>query len=92
MKKTIVLLLIGATVSNAIVCVPNYCDSVTCELVQCASNQKYKEGGSFCGCCPTCLTIIQEGGSCGSLFIRGMPPTITCAEGLRCDSDTETCQ
>ncbi|KAF8782886.1 hypothetical protein HNY73_013119 [Argiope bruennichi] len=92
MNKIVILILIGATVSNAIVCAPDYCDSVKCKPVSCSSNQEYKKDGSFCGCCPVCLTVIQKGGSCGSLFIRGVPPTITCAKGLRCDSDTGTCQ
>ncbi|KAF8782883.1 hypothetical protein HNY73_013117 [Argiope bruennichi] len=94
MHKTILLLLIGvAVVSAKFACPKNYCDNVKCNAVSCSSNQKYKEHGTFCGCCPACINIIKKGGSCLPLLLFGDEPAqIACDDGLKCDSNTFTCQ
>ncbi|GFS99728.1 uncharacterized protein NPIL_672841 [Nephila pilipes] len=92
MYKTFLLLLIGITAANAFLCPPNFCSTVKCQAVSCSANQIYKQHGSFCGCCPTCLNIIQKGGSCNQLLIVGEPARMQCAAGLYCNFDTATCE
>ncbi|KAK3909491.1 Serine protease HTRA4, partial [Frankliniella fusca] len=50
----------------AIVCFPNICDRVHCKTDLTAENCTgvFKPEGGFCGCCPLCVTVIAEGGSC----------------------------
>ncbi|GIY75193.1 uncharacterized protein CEXT_635601 [Caerostris extrusa] len=93
MHKVIFLLLIGVSVASAIVCAPNFCNSVRCRDVSCASNEIRTEHGTFCGCCPACLRVIKKGDSCYQPpLIGGGPPRITCDKGLHCDSTTQTCE
>ena len=51
--------------SFAIVCPQNYCERVDCsnaiEKNDCEQNQNgiFEEHGTFCGCCPACLTKLS---------------------------------
>ena len=65
MKIAVVLLLAVVCVVSAIVCPERYCDGIDCgsariEKDQCEQNENgvFVEKGTFCGCCPACLTKI----------------------------------
>lgn len=65
-KIVVVLLLAVICAVSAIVCPKNYCEKVKCdnaiERNECEQNQNgvFEERGTFCGCCPACLTKISE--------------------------------
>ncbi|GFQ93567.1 u35-Nephitoxin-Nsp1a_1, partial [Trichonephila clavata] len=93
MHRTLILLLIGVSIANAIVCPRNYCDNVKCDSVSCSSNEEYTQHGTFCGCCPTCVTVLKKGESCFPLFLRGgPPPKVKCYNGLTCNFKSKTCE
>ncbi|GIY75195.1 hypothetical protein CEXT_635621 [Caerostris extrusa] len=59
-KTLIILLIVGVAVARAGVCYDDYCDDVKCEPVSCTENEQYTVGGSACGCCDTCFTIVKK--------------------------------
>ncbi|GFT77761.1 u35-Nephitoxin-Nsp1a_1, partial [Nephila pilipes] len=58
--RTLILLMIGVLIASAQVCPPDYCDDIECDPVSCSSGQEYNEEGTFCGCCPTCVTLLSK--------------------------------
>jgi hypothetical protein len=53
-----------AVAACAILCPEDFCRSVDCAVAAgendppCAANQRLNENGTFCGCCPTCVTQL----------------------------------
>ncbi|KAF8782881.1 hypothetical protein HNY73_013115 [Argiope bruennichi] len=92
MHKSLILLIISVGIAYAVVCAPNYCDSVKCKPKNCKHNQVYKNNGSLCGCCPVCIDILQKGESCKELFMLQSSPMVRCAKGLRCHAESRTCE
>ena len=96
-KLIIVSLLAVVYTTSALVCPKNYCSTVDCgnkvEQNDCEQNQNgiFRERGTWCGCCPACLTKLLAGDNCYGVLIRGPPPKVACDAGLRCDFQTETC-
>ncbi|CAG2168032.1 unnamed protein product [Oppiella nova] len=93
--QIIVLMTIFGTIYG-IVCPTDYCQSVDCAnnvtQTSCENqNGIYTAQGTFCGCCPACLTKLEEGQSCRVLALRGVPPTSQCAPGLKCDTTSGVC-
>ncbi|KAL3836953.1 hypothetical protein ACJMK2_022355 [Sinanodonta woodiana] len=74
--------------TQAIVCPPNFCNSVDCQDVS-ACNGVLQKG--FCGCCDVCTTVINEGQLCLSSIFLGVPSNTACADGLHCDPVTHRC-
>ncbi|KAJ6220460.1 hypothetical protein RDWZM_006272 [Blomia tropicalis] len=93
----IALVMVSATM--AFVCPPNICDMIRCDEtveINCLQRDtnlyKFEPEGGFCGCCPTCVRLLQENESCFAMTIRGAPRTVECAEGLHCDSKSVVCK
>jgi len=90
------LLLAAAAVAaaQAIVCPPNACASVNCATVTEANCLgEVVQGGGFCGCCDSCVSVIAEGEKClPNLGLLGVPPTSKCGAGLHCDVTSLTCK
>ncbi|PSN40898.1 Fungal protease inhibitor-1 [Blattella germanica] len=69
--------------TSAIVCPPNYCAGVKCaELTSCPDNALLEPNSSFCGCCSTCITQLNEGDPC--LLLTGSPAFARCKSPLSC--------
>lgn len=60
MEQTLFLLLMCTAVANATVCPENFCDNQECKEVSCGLNQEVNPRGTFCGCCPACVTIVGK--------------------------------
>ncbi|KAG8187906.1 hypothetical protein JTE90_001668 [Oedothorax gibbosus] len=90
--EVFLLLTAALTVSSRIVCTPDFCDKIQCTPdLSCGPNQELDPHGSFCGCCPACITIIEKGQTCHpSIFVGGPPPTEKCRDGI-CDPKTRKC-
>lgn len=80
--------------ANAIVCPPNFCQTVRCAAVTAENclNGVIRANGGFCGCCDACITQLGVGDRCLSLHLFGVPETVECGDGLFCDAKTSTCQ
>ena len=96
-KITIVLLVAVVYTASAMVCPKDFCSKVDCgnkvEQNDCEQNKNgvFRERGTWCGCCPACLIKLTEGESCFGVLLRGVPPRVACAPGLRCNAETRTC-
>ncbi|PNF24020.1 hypothetical protein B7P43_G08613 [Cryptotermes secundus] len=87
-----------AIAACAIRCPEDFCSTVDCVVAAgenappCTANQRLNEHGTWCGCCRTCVTQLEEGSDCGiTLMIGGPPPVVECSTGLVCSRDTRTC-
>ncbi|KAG8178916.1 hypothetical protein JTE90_014122 [Oedothorax gibbosus] len=92
MQLEVFLLLTAVlTASSLFVCPEDYCDNIQCEDVSCGPNQEINPYGTFCGCCPACVTLLEKGDKCPiPIFNGGPPPTVKCRNG--CDYETKTCK
>ncbi|XP_069688473.1 fungal protease inhibitor-1-like [Periplaneta americana] len=89
MKIQLAALSLCLSVVSAIVCPPNYCNSVDCSTITnepCAENALLVPRSSFCGCCSTCITQLNKGDHC--LNLLGVPATAVCRDPLRCIDGT----
>ncbi|GIY92935.1 hypothetical protein CEXT_237021 [Caerostris extrusa] len=68
MIKIILLLFVGVGVASAIVCTKDTCSMVRCDNSKCEEGETRVENGGFCGCCPLCVTFLEEGESCSIPF------------------------
>lgn len=67
-KLILSAILFAAIVATAygFACPANFCDSVKCdnlltqELCEKTNGGVYRERGTFCGCCPSCLTKLSK--------------------------------
>lgn len=46
------------SVTHAIVCLPNFCDSVKCKEPICDGENMVVKKGGICKCCNTCIQIL----------------------------------
>ncbi|KAI8492388.1 receptor antagonist [Branchiostoma belcheri] len=94
MKVTVIIFLLSviSCACAAILCPPNFCDSVTCEEVTSETCEgRVQDGGSMCGCCDTCITQIPLGMNCYQTMLLGVPATSECEQGTKCDFASMTC-
>ncbi|XP_059174163.1 uncharacterized protein LOC131954470, partial [Physella acuta] len=80
------LVLISLTfgLSNAIVCLPTFCENAVQPVLDCKGG--IIEHAGFCGCYNICAKI--EGESCVlNMPFRGVPNTEICDQGLECVPD-----
>lgn len=80
MLRYILSLCVLAKLSLAIVCPPNFCDSVQQPLLDCRGG--IIKGGGFCGCTDICARVHGE--DCQVDTFLGIPNTAQCDEGLTC--------
>ncbi|CAL1541712.1 unnamed protein product [Lymnaea stagnalis] len=90
----IVLVALALTsVTEAIVCLPNACDTVRCAAVTSENcNGKIVSRGGFCGCCDSCVTELGANESCMTTLLLGVPATTSCQDGYFCERSSMTCQ
>ncbi|XP_075529121.1 uncharacterized protein LOC142560714 [Dermacentor variabilis] len=85
------LLLVSA--ACAIVCPPNYCDSVNCPQIKAEDcHGRLSTEGSVCGCCEACIRWIDVDQPCPFSALRGVPLRAECKPGLVCDPSTNVCK
>lgn len=88
-----VLLSLAVACTNAIVCMPDMCQTVRCAAVtaeNCVGGNIVPNGG-FCGCCDACVIQLAEGDKCFGDLLMGVPSHSHCGDGLYCDPNTLTC-
>lgn len=56
---TFALLLSSVMVASGIVCLPNICKDIKCQKIE-NCNGDLRTNGSFCGCCPKCVTLLGK--------------------------------
>jgi len=60
------IVVLSVTIASAIVCAPDYCTHVDCAnsitRETCETNDRslFKPKGGFCGCCPSCVTLLGK--------------------------------
>ncbi|PSN40897.1 hypothetical protein C0J52_18738 [Blattella germanica] len=83
MTKLSCLLVFSTLVTAAfgIECPPNECSKVNCtrEVPEdrrppCKDNERLEHHRTFCGCCPMCVTLSDEGGFCSLGIPLTKPP------------------
>ncbi|CAG5120976.1 unnamed protein product [Candidula unifasciata] len=95
MKSALFFFTLMATMTLVIgfVCPHDYCDKVQCvEVTAKTCVGKVVSKGSTCGCCDSCVTVLEAGQNCFGLLLMGYAPTIACPDGYFCDSTTISCQ
>ncbi len=94
MKETLILLMIITYSVLSLDCPKDYCKKADCnkdkvDKEDCESedgrNGVYRQKGTWCGCCPACLTKLKEGDDCSGTFTRDEPEKVACGPGLKCD-------
>ncbi|XP_066300584.1 nidogen-2-like [Branchiostoma lanceolatum] len=90
--SAIFLLSVISCACAAILCPPNFCDSMLCEEVTSENCEgRVQEGGSVCGCCDSCIAQIPLGVGCHQTMLLGLPATSECEQGSKCDFQSMTC-
>ncbi|PSN29770.1 hypothetical protein C0J52_28057, partial [Blattella germanica] len=68
--------------TSAFVCPDNYCAKKTCDVPSCGENELLVPKSTFCGCCSSCITQLNEGDGC--LELMGSPSKAQCRDPLKC--------
>ncbi|XP_035658116.1 uncharacterized protein LOC118403499 [Branchiostoma floridae] len=90
--SAIFLLSVVSCACAAILCPPNFCDSMLCEDMTSENCEgRVQEGGSVCGCCDTCISQIPLGQNCHQTILLGVPATSECEQGTKCDFQSMMC-
>ncbi|XP_013396880.1 uncharacterized protein LOC106163748 [Lingula anatina] len=93
MRTVLIFALLVAAAQSMIVCPPNFCKSVKCDLSAVQNcGGRVQQKGSMCGCCDVCIHQLEEGDSCSATLLLGSPPSSECGEGLFCDINTSKCR
>ncbi|KAJ9575693.1 hypothetical protein L9F63_027666 [Diploptera punctata] len=77
--------------ASSLICDLNACHEINCATdveaghrPPCRSDQ-VKSTSTMCGCCEVCVTLVDEGGTCGVYTgINAQPLPYDCKEGLDC--------
>lgn len=69
------------------ICTENICDYVKCKEIlhkDCDKGTVYQADGGFCGCCPACIKVLDEGAICEFNVKGGLKPDFMCMPPLVC--------
>ncbi|PSN40890.1 hypothetical protein C0J52_18735 [Blattella germanica] len=93
----VAVLLCSLKTVTSLICLENICKTVNCthpsvlsieHQPPCKENQRFNSYGTYCGCCPACVDILDVGGRCSySLDLDSPPPLAECKQGLDCLKD-----
>lgn len=92
-RVAVIIIMSFVALSLAIVCRPNYCQSVTCKPIDqddCVQNGGiFHLKGGFCGCCPSCPRLLSKfwNGWLVRLVRLIWPCSVRCGRQLQIDQD-----